>query len=297
VWLDAALAAQGFVDGSVGSRLAELGRQPDQLFSDDNDGRLALIDSLRNRVSTMEARLGELIDVPPSTRVSVAAVPDYLTQTAPGGYYVAAPADGSAPGLFFINLRDTSEWPAFTLPTLLYHETLPGHHFESAFVSEQAEMPLIRQLIWNPTFGEGWAVYAEDLAYELGAYEDDPMGELGYLQSLLFRAARLVVDTGLHHERWSRERAITYLVDITGQPTSAMATEVDRYAVWPGQATSYMSGRQILHDLREQAQLILGDDFSLKAFHAVVLNNGPRPMSLVEQDVKAWIVESLSQSQ
>ena len=292
--LDRALIANGYTEGTIGERLALLGQEPEQIFSNDDEGRRALIDSLRLRIGTMEDRMGEIIETAPSTGVSIASVPDYLTPTAPGGYYISAPADGTAPGLFFINLRDTLEWPAFTLPTLLYHETLPGHHLESALISEQANLPLIRQMIWMPVFGEGWAVYAEDLAYELGFYDEDPLGELGYLQSLLFRAARLVVDTGLHHERWSRQRAIDYLVNITGQPETAMTTEVDRYTVWPGQATAYMSGRQAIRALREDAQLILGDNFSLKAFHGVILGNGPRPVELVERDVEAWVVERLA---
>jgi len=291
--LDTALIESGYEDGTIGERLALLGNQAEQLFSNDTEGRRALIDDLRNKVSTIEARIGEIIETVPSTSVSIAPVPAYLAPTAPGGYYISAPADGTAPGLFFINLRDTNEWPAFTLPTLLYHETLPGHHLESALISEQADLPLIRQMIWNPVFGEGWAVYAEDLAYELGLYDDDPMGELGYLQSLLFRAARLVVDSGLHHERWSRQRAIDYLVNVTGQPETAMATEVDRYTVWPGQATSYMSGRQTIRMLRDNARIILGDNFSLKAFHSVILSGGPRPLDLVERDIEAWIIESL----
>ena len=291
--LDQALIEVGFTDGSITDRLNALAAQPDQQFSNDEAGRAALIESLQSKLETMQAQLGKFVEVPPTTSVSVAQVPDFLAQTAPGGYYIPAPEDGTTPGLFFINLRDTSEWPAFTLPTLLYHETFPGHHLESAIVSEQVSLPLIRQLIWNPAFGEGWAVYAEDLAYEFGAYTDDPMGELGYLQSLLFRAARLVVDTGLHHERWSRERAINYLVETTGQPASAMTTEIDRYSVWPGQATSYMSGRQTLHALRRKAESILGDEFSLKTYHAIILGNGPRPLELIEGEVEAWIIETL----
>lgn len=292
--LNAALIANGFVEGTIGERLAILSGQAEQLFSNDDEGRRALIDELRGRIAIMETRIGDVIDPIPSTSVSIAPVPDYLAPTAPGGYYISAPADGTAPGLFFINLRDTLEWPAFTLPTLLYHETLPGHHLESALISEQADLPLIRQMIWNPVFGEGWAVYAEDLAYELGLYDEDPMGELGYLQSLLFRAARLVVDSGLHHERWSRQRAIDYLVNVTGQPETAMATEVDRYTVWPGQATAYMSGRQAIRAMRDNARIILGENFSLKAFHAVILGSGPRPLQLVERDVDAWIVNQLT---
>lgn len=291
--LERALQDQGFIEGTITERLTQIGEMPDQQYPNTEEGRQALLDRLSNQMLAMQSRTIDFIDTPPATSVSVMQVPDFLAPTAPGGYYIAAPADGAAPALFFINLRDTREWPAFTLPTLLYHETWPGHHLESALVAEQVSLPLIRQMIWNPTFGEGWAVYAEDLAYEFGAYSDDPMGELGYLQSLLFRAARLVTDTGLHYDRWSRQRAIDYLVATTGQPASAMATEVDRYTVWPGQATSYMSGRQTLRALREKAQIILGDNFSLKSFHAVILGDGPRPMSIVEQDVEAWIIDTL----
>ncbi len=294
--LNQALIDLGFVEGSIAERLQAIGAQADQQFANDEAGRAALIESLQSKLRNMQAKLGDFVETPPSTSVSVAPVPDFLAQTAPGGYYIAAPEDGTTPGLFFINLRDTMEWPAFTLPTLLYHETFPGHHLESAIVSEQVNLPLIRQLIWNAAFGEGWAVYAEDLAYEFGAYADDPMGELGYLQSLLFRAARLVVDTGLHHERWSRERAINYLVETTGQPASAMTTEIDRYSVWPGQATSYMSGRQTLHALRRKAESILGDGFSLKSYHAVILGNGPRPLELIESEVEAWIIQTLERA-
>ena len=281
----------GFPDGTIAERLAEINLLPGQIFANDAEGRRALLQSLTDRLDATYARLSQIIPTPPRTRVSVAQIPAFLAANAPGGYYAAAPADSTSPGTFFINLRDTNEWPAYSLPTLLYHETIPGHHLESALTAEFGNLPTLRQLIWLPAYGEGWALYAEDLADEIGAYEDDPLGRIGYLQSLLFRAARLVTDTGLHHKRWSREEAITYLVDTTGQPRSAMETEVDRYTVWPGQAVSYMVGRQFIWKLRQRASTALGAKFDLKAFHQTILSNGPRPLQLVEADIEAWIAE------
>jgi len=209
--LDIALQEAGFTDGSIADRLAALNQLPDQVFTNDEEGRAALLRSLYDRLRTSAPALANLTSTPPDIGVAIAQVPDFLAANAPGGYYAAAPANGSAPGTFFINLRDTNEWPAYSLATLLYHETIPGHHLESALAAERGNLSTIRQLIWLPVYGEGWALYAEDLANEAGLYADDPLGKIGYLQSLLFRAARLVTDTGLHYQRWSRERAIDYL--------------------------------------------------------------------------------------
>lgn len=287
--LDIALQEAGFPDGSAQERLMAINALPEQVFANTPEGRQALLLSLTERMETIAPRLAELISPPPRASLKVAQIPDNLSAHAPGGYYAAAPADGTSPATFFINLRNTAEWPAYMLPTLFYHEAIPGHHLESAFLSEQGNMPIVRQLIWLPVYGEGWALYAEDLASELGVYDNDPFGKVGYIQSLLFRAARLVADTGLHHKRWSRAEAITYLVETTGQSQSAMATEVDRYTVWPGQAVSYMVGRQFIWDMRQRSQLALGDRFDLAAFHGIILANGPRPLDLVEADITAWI--------
>lgn len=291
--LDIALTEQGLIEGSVGERLIQLSEQEDQLFTNDKEGREALLQYMRTQLERMQVSAAPLLARPPQSNVAIAQVPELLELTAPGGYYIPAPADGAAPGFFFINLRDTAEWPRFTLPTLVFHETIPGHHAESATAAETADLPLIRQMIWNAAYGEGWALYAEDLADEIGFYDDDPLARIGYLQSLLFRAARVAADTGLHHMRWSREETVDYLVTVTGQPRSAMETEVDRYAVWPAQATAYMIGRERIWELRRQAMNTLNDQFDLAAFHHAILSGGPRPLDILERDVQRWIEAQL----
>lgn len=291
--LDIALQEAGFPDGTIPERLAAINALPDQLFANTPEGRAALLETLSTRLQAARPLVSRVIKNAPNTNVLVAQVPDILSTNAPGGYYAAAPSDGTSPGIFYINLRDTNEWPAYSLPTLLYHEAIPGHHLESAITAELSELPILRQLIWLPVYGEGWALYAEDLANELGVYDDDPLGKVGYLQSLIFRAARLVTDTGIHYQRWSRERAVNYLVETTGQPRSAMETEVDRYTVWPGQAVSYMVGRQFIWKLRQRSQDALGTKFSLPAFHEAILANGPRPLAYIETDIDNWIAAEL----
>lgn len=291
--LDTALIAAGMIEGPVGARLAELSALPGQIYDNTPEGHDALLASLSDRAADANVRMREIIDNPPRTPVTVLRVPQLLQANSPGGYYAAPAADGSTPGFFFINLRDTAEWPAFTLPTLLYHETIPGHHLESTLTAQRSRLATIRQLIWLASYGEGWALYAEDLADELGLYDDDPLGRIGYLQSVLFRASRLVADTGLHHKKWSREEAVTYLVDTTGQSRTAMETEIERYTVWPAQSVSYMVGREFIHQLRTRAERVLSSRFTLQGFHNAVLAAGPRPRHLVEADVDAWINDTL----
>ena len=291
--LDIALTEQGLTEGSVGERLAELSVREDQTFTNDEAGRADLLQFMQSDLLRVRLAIEPYFPRPPSARVAITEVPEFLQATAPGGYYTPASADGTSPGYFFINLRDTAEWPRFALPTLVYHETVPGHHMESGTAAEEGELPLIRQMIWHAAYGEGWALYAEDLADEIGMYENDPLGRIGYLQSLLFRAARVVADTGLHAKRWTREETVDYLVDITGQPRSAMETEVDRYAVWPGQATSYMIGRERIWVLRRNAMNALGDQFDLAAFHHAILSGGPRPLDILEADIDRWIAAQL----
>lgn len=291
--LDIALTEQGLTQGSVGERLAQLSLREDQAFTNDQAGRTELIQYMQNQLLRVRYSIEPYFPRLPSSRVAITEVPEFLQATAPGGYYTPASADGTSPGYFFINLRDTAEWPRFALPTLVYHETVPGHHIESATAADVGELPLIRQMIWHAAYGEGWALYAEDLADEIGVYEKDPFGRIGYLQSVLFRAARVVADTGLHAKRWTREETISYLVDVTGQPRSAMETEVDRYAVWPGQATSYMLGREQIWKLRRNAMNRLGDQFDLAAFHHAILSGGPRPLDILDADIERWISAQL----
>ncbi len=183
---------------------------------------------------------------------------------------------------------DTAEWPKFTLPTLTWHEAAPGHHFQIALQMEQEEMPLLMRLVSFSANTEGWGLYAEQLADEMGIYADDPLGEIGYLQSLMFRSARLVVDTGLHAKRWSREQAIRYMVDTLGDQESAVATEVERYCVWPGQACSYKVGHNVWAKVREDAKARLGSGFDIKGFHDTALAMGGVPMAVLEREMRQW---------
>ncbi|MEO0882380.1 MAG: DUF885 domain-containing protein [Pseudomonadota bacterium] len=292
--LDAKLVESGFVDGSVGERLSALALEDGQIYPADEDGRTALLGRMRQLYDIGRDEILGVVPEPSDTAVSIAAVPEAFLASTPGAYYSAAPADGSSPAVFSINLQDTTHWPDFTLPALVFHETVPGHHLESSYPGETGGLSLIRQMIWPVEYGEGWALYAEDIAFELGLYDDILYAEIGYLQSLLFRAARIVADTGIHHHRWSRQAAIAYLVSVTGFSEASMEAEVDRYTVWPGQAASYMLGRNEILRLRNRAEEVLGSRFTLQKFHHSVLSGGPRPFDFVEADVDAWIAEELS---
>ena len=286
--LELALFEAGLTEGSAAERLTLLSAEPGQIFEATPEGHEALLALMQTYLDKAIAALPRIVSTVPRTKVALRAVPDFLQASAPAAFYSAAPANGSAPGLFEINLADMTDWPAFTLATLVFHETVPGHHLESALTAEQARLPLIRQMIWNVAYGEGWGVYAETLADDVGLYHDDPLARIGYLQSLLFRAARLVADTGIHRMHWSRQDAIDYLVTVTGQPEGPMAQEVDRYTVWPGQAAAYWIGRKRMLDLRERAERVLGPDFDFVEFHDTVLTGGPRPLSILEEDIERW---------
>ena len=295
--LNAALTEAGFAEGTVAERLQALAAMPGQIYEDSDEGRAALLDRLRQLEMKAESELAGEIPSLPKTRVAIRDVPDFLESASPAAFYNAAPANGSAPALFEINLSSMADWPDFTLATLVYHETVPGHHLESAVAAERANLPLARQMIWNVAYGEGWGVYAETLADDMGLYDDDPLGRIGYLQSMLFRAARLVTDTGVHRMRWSRQQAVDYMTQVTGQPETAMAQEVDRYVVWPGQAAAYWVGRQRILDLRERAERVLGPKFDRAAFHEVILAGGPRPLDILEQDVENWYGAQVDRSE
>jgi len=290
--LDTELSAIGLAEGSVADRLAFLAQQPGQFYEDSDLGRAALIERLTALSSRANALVAEQVGPPPSASVTVSIVPVAFAASAPSAAYTPRTADGRGPSRFEINLSRMTDWPDYCLPTLVFHETLPGHHLESALAAEQAALPLARQLIWNAGYGEGWASYAETLADEGGLYTDDPLGRIGYLQSMLLRAARLVADTGIHQQKWPRDRAIDYIISATGLGVEAAADEVDRYSVWPGQAAAYWIGRQRILDLRERAQRVLGPRFDPKAFHGAILDGGPRPLDMVEADVTRWYTEA-----
>ena len=287
--MDALLRAQGITAGSVGERMAALGRDPRFLFPNDDDGRRQALARFQQILDAVSARMPEYFRTRPATRLTVERVPQALEKGSSGAYYQPASMDGARPGTFFANLRDLSELPQWSMKTLAYHEGIPGHHFQISIALGLKDLPLIRQQTLYTAYAEGWALYAEQLAAEIGMYKDDPWGDLGRLQLELLRAARLVVDTGLHASGWSREQAINYMVGTTGSPASDMTSEVERYMAAPGQACAYKVGELKILALRAKARAALGAKFDLKDFHAVVLENGAVPLTLLEQLVDEWI--------
>jgi uncharacterized protein (DUF885 family) len=267
-----------------------LARDPRHLYPDTASGRAALLDDVRRRIAALEAHLPRVFADLPAARIQVEPVPQAIEAGAPGGYYTPPAPDGTRPGVYFINLRDTAAWPKWALPTLTHHEAMPGHHLQISLAQEATHLPYLRaKLLWFGAYGEGWALYAEQLADEMGLYADDPLGRLGFAQSMAFRAARCVVDTGLHARRWSRAQAVDYLVSVTGDNYEAMETEVARYAVWPGQATCYMVGMVALLEQRARAVRALGSAFDIKAFHTQVLREGAMPLDVLDTHLSVWI--------
>ncbi len=218
-------------------------------------------------------------------------VPEFSESSAPIGYYNSPAPDGSRPGYYFINLRDTALHPSWTLPTLSYHEAVPGHHLDGA-TSIDRDVPTIVKALWSNTSGEGWALYAERLAAEMGMYTDDPFSDLGRLQAELHRAVRLVTDTGIHAMKWSREKAIEYMVNIEGLDRATATSEIERFAVWPGQALGYKLGQLKILALREEAKERLGERFDIRDFNQAVLNVASSPLPFIESTVRDWIVET-----
>ena len=282
--IDAILRAQGMTQGSVGARLVALNERPDQLYPNTDAGRDALLAQLNSQIGDMQKRLPEVFATLPKAPVEVRRVPVSIQDGAPGGYYQNATLDGSRPGIYFINLRDTFNRPKFGLATLTHHEAIPGHHLQVMTALESKDIPLIRRRGGFSGYTEGWALYSEQLADEMGMFEGDPLGQVGYLQSLLFRASRLVVDSGMHAKRWSREKATDYLLDSTGLARQRGQNEIDRYTVWPGQACSYKIGHSVWVKLRDQTKAKAGDKFDIKHFHDV-LKLGAMPLAILERVV------------
>lgn len=287
--MDLLLAQVGQSEGTVGERMATLAADPQYLYADTPEGQVALTLAIQGHIKWAETHLSEIVTVGPAKPVEIRRAPLLSQDTAPAGFYHAAALDGSRPATFNLNLKSMAELPSWSLPTLTYHEAVPGHHLQVSVARERNSMPMLFLLANFSGYSEGWGVYAEDLAEEMGAYQQDPLGRLGYLQSLLFRAARLVADTGIHHDHWSRQQAIDYMVSTTGLSRASMENEVDRYTIWPGQACAYFIGREKLRALRKQAQTELGKAFDLKAFDDTVLADGARPLGLVEADIRDWV--------
>ena len=280
--IDGILRSQGLTQGSVGERLVALNKRPDQLYPNTDPGREQLLQQLRGQIAAMTKRLPEQFAVLPRAPVEVRRVPEAIQAGAPGGYYQSASLDGTRPAIYFINLRDTFDRPKFGLATLSYHEAVPGHHLQVMSALESEDIPLIRRRGFYSGYSEGWALYAEQLADEMGMYEGDPLGQIGYLQSLLFRATRLVVDSGMHAKRWSREKATDYLIATTGIARGRSQGEIDRYTVWPGQACSYKIGHTVWVRLRDEAKRKAGAKWDPKTFHRI-LTTGAMPLTVLEK--------------
>ena len=287
--MDAIMRQRGLTGGSVGERYAALSKNPGQIFPNTAAGREQLLAYLNERTADIRARLPRAFATLVPGKLIIKRVPVDLQASSPGGYASAGSLDGSVPGQYYINLRDTAEWPKFSLPTLTYHEGLPGHIWQGEY-SNRA--PLIRSLLAFNAYSEGWALYAEQLADELGVYDDDPLGALGYLQSMNFRACRLVVDTGLHALRWGREQAIDYFVTTNGDDRASVETEVDRYCAWPGQACGYKVGHIEINRLRDKAKAALGAGYDLRTFDDAVVKGGGVPMTLLEAVIDRYIADA-----
>jgi uncharacterized protein (DUF885 family) len=283
------LVAQGMTEGSVGDRMAKLGEMPEFIYEDSDKGRQELLDFLNGEIKKVLDKAPQLFATMPKYNVSVKRIPVVAQDGAAGGFYNAPALDGSRDGVFSINLKDMKAQPKFSLKTLTYHEAVPGHHFQISLNMAQTDIGLMRQNAPFNAYVEGWALYAEQVAYEMGMYENDPWGNLGRLQAEIYRAARLVVDTGLHFKHWTRQQAIEYFAQATGTAMSDVESAINRYMAWPGQALGYKMGMLKIIELREWAKQQLGDKFDIKAFHDVVLLPGARPLTILEEDVKRWV--------
>jgi uncharacterized protein (DUF885 family) len=286
---DALLKAQGLSQGTVGERMAALTADPANLYPNTDEAKVELIAHLNEQMAAMQVLLPKAFGRLPRAGVQIKRVPPEIQAGASQGYYNSPSLDGTRPGIYWINLTDTANWPKFTLPTLTYHEAMPGHHLQIALQQESAAAPKLMNLLFFSSYAEGWGLYAEQLADELGAYDNDPLGRIGFYQSLLFRAVRLVVDTGIHSKGWSREQAIRYFIDHTGRAEGGATSEVERYCAWPGQACAYKVGHNEWVRLREKARAALGDRFDIRGFHDTALAGGGMPLTVLERVVDNWV--------
>ena len=279
--LDEAFKAQGMSKGAPWERLRALFADPRFLYPNTDAGKAKLIADLNLKVEAVQAKLPAWFGTLPKAKVEVRRVPPAIEAGASSNYQ-AGTLDGSRPGAYYIVLRDTAEDPSWLMPTLTYHEAIPGHHLQGS-LQRQADLPLLRKEIWFSAYGEGWALYAEQLADEMGMYESDPWGRIGYMHDALLRAARMVMDTGIHSQGWSREQAIRYFIENQGDPVSAAVSEVERYCVWPGQACSYMVGKLEWLRLRQMARDRMGARFDIRKFHDAGLLPGATPLKVLDR--------------
>ena len=284
------------VNKPIGKMMNELNENPEFLYEDTPDRKEIVIKDYNKMVKEAEEDVRPYFEKFPKSPVEVRAVPEYSEKTAAGGYYQAPSLDGSRPGVFYANLYDIKQTPKFGMRTLTFHEAVPGHHFQIALNQENEDLTLYRKLGYRTSaYTEGWALYSEQLAVEVGMTKD-LYDELGVLQSEMFRANRLVVDTGIHYKKWTREKAMEYMKETTGMSDTEVRVEIERYIVWPAQATSYKMGMLQILELRDKAKNEMGDKFDLKQFHSIVLDQGIVPLFILEDLIDEWIESKTTQS-
>ena len=284
--MDGILKGLGATAGTVGERMVSLGKQAKYQFPEGDEGRKQILAYLEGRIADMRTRLPQAFNTLVTGKLEIKRLPPEVEPGAPGAYGGPGTIDGKVPGRFWINLHTTSRHNRFSLPTLAYHESIPGHVWQGEYTFK---LPLARSLLAFNAYTEGWALYAEQLADELGVYKDDPVGRLGYLQSIAFRACRLVVDTGLHSKRWTRQQAIQWFATTNGSGLEEVTSEVDRYCAWPGQACGYKVGHSEINRLRTKARTALGGRFDLRSFDDTVVKGGDVPMVVLGRNIDAWV--------
>ena len=288
--MDLILQGKGLSEGTVSERVQIMMTKPEQLFPNTEEGRQAMLDYLVELNTDIMAKADEYFITLPPQKLEIKRIPEFSEDSAPGGYYQGPSLDGKRPGSFYINQKDTADNPKWTLPTLLYHEAAPGHHFQISRSMLVKDVPILRKMSPFTAYSEGWALYAEKIAAEdIGLYADNPLGDLGRLQAEQFRAVRLVVDTGIHHKKWSREKAIEYMISKTGMTEANVTREIERYVVWPGQATAYKTGQLAIIRMRGKAEAALGTDFNLREFNEMILEDGAMPLGILDKKVDRWI--------
>jgi uncharacterized protein (DUF885 family) len=287
--LDALLKAQGLSQGTVGERMKALYADPAQLYPNTDEGKRQAIAYCNMRLDQMRALLPRAFSRLPPYSFEVRRVPVATEAGAAAAFSQGPAVDGSRPGLVYFNLHDSADWPRFALATTVFHEGLPGHQLEGGLALSNPQISLLQKTTGFSAYAEGWGLYAEQLADELGAYADDPLGRIGYLKFQLFRANRLVVDTGLHHLRWSREKAAAYFVEQEGETPLFAGREVERYCVQPGQACTYKLGHLAIIGLRDKTQKTLGARFDIRAFHDMVLAHGRIPLETLQSAAAEWL--------
>ena len=286
----ALLDANAFAGQPIGAAMDKLGKDPRFLYPNDDKGRADAIAEYKRLINSAVAESKKnLFLTAPKAQIDIRPVEKFKEATAPGAYYQGGAMDGTRPGIFFANLRDMNEVPKWSMPTLAYHEGVPGHHWQISIAQELEGVPQFRKVIPFTAYAEGWALYCEWLAKQAGWYDKDPFGDLGRLRDELFRAVRLVVDTGIHAKHWTRDQAITYMRDKTGMGEKEVKSEIERYIVAPGQACAYKVGMMKIQELRSRAQQELGNKFDQREFHDVLLKSGSLPLEILEEQVNDYI--------